>query len=126
MGHRLRPPLYWEWIESEAALIGTDGCSKVSGAYRRCCLQHDLSYYYAADPSMAYRIYRSGDTVTYWQAATPLTRATADAQLRRCIQSQSRLGFFSPVAAWRWLGVTLGARRAWNGHREREKEGLRT
>lgn len=112
--------LYWDWVESESALIKTDGCSKVSGAYRKCCWQHDLSYYYAADPVSAYLHWRR-NTPDYWRVATPLTKGAADASLRRCIQSESALGFFSPVALWRWLGVRVGASTAWASHRAREQ-----
>lgn len=110
----MKKPLYWDWIESEAALINTDGCSKVSGVYRRCCLQHDLAYYYARDPVSAYRV--------SWDNAIPTTKGEADVAFRRCMQSQSRFGFFSPIALYRWLGVKLAGKKAWNSHRQREQQ----
>ena len=116
-----RVPLYWDWIESEAAVIGTDGCSKVTGAYRRCCLQHDLSYFYAAAPASAYRLFIAG-TSNFWGHATRIDRATADAAFRRCIQAHSKAGFWSPVALMRWLGVKIGGQGAWEAHRAREAQ----
>lgn len=116
-----RLPLYWSWVESEAALVKTDGCSKVSGAFRRCCLQHDLAYRYARDPVDAYRRYVDGDPA-YWFNAERTTRATADADLRRCMQSQSKAGFWSPLALIRWLGLKVGGQGAWDTHRRREQE----
>lgn len=118
-----RLPLYWDWVESEAALIKTDGCSKVSGAFRKCCRQHDLAYYYGRDPVSAYKRYLAGDW-EHWLNANPTTRAQADADFRRCTQANSAMGFFSPVALWRWAGVRLGGKGAWDRHRERESLGV--
>ena len=117
-------PLFWDWVDSEAALIQTDGCSKVSGAYRRWCRVHDLSYYFARDPVSAYLNYRlcaAGD-LNYWHNAMPITKADADAAFRRGIQSDSAAGFFSPVALWRWLGVKCFGGKTWESHRQREHE----
>lgn len=112
---------FWDWIEQEAALIKTDGCSKVSGAYRKRCRVHDLSYFYGRDPVDAYKRYAAGDP-EYWFNAHAITRATADADFRRGIQADSALGFFSPVAAWRWIGVRLGGKGAWEDHRAAERQ----
>lgn len=111
---------YWEWVESEAALIKTDGCSKVSGAFRKHCRVHDLAYYYGRDPVDAYRRYLAGDP-DYWPHATPITRSDADAAFRRGMQSDSPLGFFSPFAAFRWLVLKMVGGRAWDAHRAREQ-----
>lgn len=122
----LRQLPYWEWIEHEAALIKTDGCSKVSGAYRRHCRVHDLSYYYARDPVSAYRSYcfrfASTGAADYWQQARPITRAAADAAFRRGMQADSPAGFFSAVALWRWAGLKLAGGKAWDAHRAREAQ----
>lgn len=112
--------LYFDWVESEAALIETDGCSKVSGAYRRCCLVHDLSYYYAKAPTVAYKLYLQGID-NYWQQAASIDQAEADADLRRCMQSQSKLGFWSPLAVIRWSVLKMVGKKAWQGHRDREQ-----
>lgn len=113
------PLAYWDWIEEEAALINSDGCSKVTGAYRKHCLVHDLSYYYARDPRDAYARYKAG-AAGYWRRARIITKGDADAAFRRGMQSDSPAGFFSPLAFFRWLGVKLGGRSAWNTHRARE------
>lgn len=112
---------YWDFIEDEAALIHTDGCSKVSGAYRKHCRVHDLAYYYGVDPVDAYRQYQEGEP-EYWLIARRITKADADAAFRRGIQSDSPAGFFSPLAAWRWLGLKLAGRKAWDTHRARERQ----
>ena len=114
-------PLYWDWIDSEAAVIKTDGCSKVSGAFRRHCRVHDLSYYYARDPVSAYRLFIACDP-DYWLCAQPITKGEADAAFRRGMQSDSVAGFFSPMALWRWAGLKIGGGSAWESHRRRERE----
>lgn len=114
---------YWDFIEQESALIKTDGCSKVSGAFRKRCRVHDLAYYYAKDPVDAYKRYVAGDRA-YWLHATATTKGEADAEFRKGIQSDSALGFFSPVAAWRWLGLKIGGQAAWDSHRAREQAAL--
>ena len=114
-------PLYWDWIESVGALIKTDGCSKVTGAFRKQCRAHDLAYFHARDPVDAYRRCVAGDA-GYWMNALPITKGEADAALRRGMQSDSPVGFFSPLAAIRWLGLKLAGGKAWNGHRERERK----
>lgn len=115
--------LYWDFIEQEAALIGTDGCSKATGAFRRHCRVHDLSYYFAKDPISAYRHYVAG-VLDYWGAADDIDQATADANLRKGMQSDSPLGFFSPLAILRWTVLKAVGKNAWNSHRQRETEAL--
>lgn len=114
---------FWEWVEDECAQIESDGCSKASGAFRRRCRVHDLAYFHGKDPVDAYRRYKDGDPF-YWQHATPTTRAEADGDFRRGIQADSAMGFFSPFAAWRWLGLKVGGQGAWDGHRAREAASL--
>jgi len=118
-----RVPLLWAFVEHEAELIKTDGCSKVSGAFRRRCRLHDLAYFYGKDPVDAYKRYIAGD-LNYWANAAPITKAQADADFRRGMQADSPLGFFSPVALWRWAGVKLAGQAAWDAHRERESLGV--
>lgn len=116
--------MFWDWVEQESVLIKTDGCSKVSGAFRKRCRVHDLAYYFAKDPVDAYKLYVLGSSL-YWLQAAPITKAQADAEFRKGIQSDSALGFFSPVAAWRWLGLRfLGGQAAWDSHRAREQAEL--
>lgn len=112
--------LYWEWIKSEAALIGTDGCSAVLGFHVECCLEHDASYAHAKDPRSAYRFARLG-SVDAWERADPITRAEADRRFRQCHQNRSRFGRWSVMAFYRWLGVKWGGQKAWDAHRAREQ-----
>lgn len=111
--------LYWDWVAVEAKLINSDGCSDAIEAYHKCCLQHDLSYRYAADPVDAYKHYIAGNP-DYWGIAKPITKSKADATFRKCIQSNSKLGKFSPMAGWRWLALKLFGQKAWNSHRQQE------
>ena len=111
---------YWDWVKGEAALIDTDGCSGVTGLRIECCFEHDLGYYYARDPRVAYRYWRFGQQ-DYWEKAPEITRMTADARFRRCLQNRSRSGRWSPMSLWRWIGVRVGAQGAWDRHRAREK-----
>src|SRR3990167_2261901 len=113
--------LFYNWAESEAALIESDGCSKVTGAYKNCCFVHDLSYYYAKDPINAYKLYLQGE-LDPWREARAIDQKEADKDLRRCMQSQSKFGWWSPMAGWRWLGLRIAGRKAWEGHRKREQE----
>lgn len=111
--------LYWDFVLHEAALIRTDGCSHVTGAFSRQCRAHDLAYYYARDPGDAYRRYLT-ESAAYWREARPVTQAEADAAFRRWMQSESVAGWYSPVAALRWLGLRIAGRAAWERHRARE------
>lgn len=87
---------YWQRVKERAAELLSDGCSGVPDFHVICCLEHDIAY-------------RTGQTVD----GESLTRAEADARFRRCIQSRSLLGFFSPMSWWRWLGVRVGGSASW-------------
>jgi hypothetical protein len=115
-------PTYWNYIRSEAALIGTDGCSGVTGARIDCCMEHDLSYAYARDPRNAYRQFRGGRFSDSWAVALPIDRAEADRRFRQCLMNRSILGRYSGMAWWRWAGVRIGGRGIWARHRQREAE----
>jgi hypothetical protein len=112
-------PTFWNWLRSEAELISTDGCSRVSGAKIDCCYLHDLMFYHGSDPHEAYRLYRIG-RLEPWTDAHRITRAEADRHLRRCLCNRSVLGHWSPMAWWRWLAVRLFAGGAWAAHRQRD------
>lgn len=110
-----------EWVDDESRLIRSDGCSKATGAYAFHCRVHDLEYWYGADAVDAYQWWRLG-AGDYWRQARAITQAEADAHLRRGIQSDSRFGFFSPVAVVRWLVLRGVGRQAWERHRAREQD----
>lgn len=115
---------YWEWIRNEAAAMGTDGCSAVSGLHVECCLEHDVSYATAKDPRDAYRKSYDPDVFPgqHWAAAKAIDREEADWRFQQCHRNRSRFGNYSPMAFWRWLGVRLGGQAAWDKHRARERE----
>ena len=82
----------------------SDGCTGVPDFYLDCCVIHDLAYKYGIDP---------------W--GQPVTRAEADAGLRKCIQQKSKLRWFSPMSWWRYAGVRLfGGQHYTMGKREGE------
>ena len=112
--------LYWDFIKTEATVIESDGCTKVIDFHKICCWEHDLSYYWAACPRDAYRLWRNG-AVRYWQEAKPITRSKADQQLRKCYQQKSIANGFSVLAWTRWTGTRVGGFFAWKRHRERER-----
>ena len=115
---------YWEWIRSEAALIGTDGCSAVMGFHVECCFEHDLGYYYARDPRDAYRKSYDPDIAPNeeWLHADPIEREEVDARFRSCHQNRSKFGRWSPMAIYRWLGGRGGGQEAGDKHRAGEGE----
>ena len=113
--------LYWDFVRSEAALIDSDGCSKVSGIQVECCWEHDLAFWYGADPRDAYRLYRSG-VADYWRQAARITFDEANRRFKKCHVPRTRLGWLNPMVWWRWRAVVRLSRGAWNEHREREKQ----
>ena len=76
--------------------VATDGCSGVPDFYLNCCIIHDWWY----------RTHRNLD-------GTPITKTQADKGLKECIQADSVLGRFSPMAWWRYWGVKKFGRKAW-------------
>ena len=84
----------WDRIRQLAAALKSDGCTVVTEAFLDCCLLHDILYKTGIDP----------DT------GQPVSRAEADRTFRDCMQSRSRLGRFSPMSWWRYLGVRLFGR----------------
>jgi len=83
-------------ITRRAKELGSDGCTGTVEIFRICCLQHDIAYRTRHD--------MYGD---------PITRREADAQFRRCMQGESRLGRFSIIAVCRWILMRIVGRGAW-------------
>jgi hypothetical protein len=106
-------PLYWEWVRSEAELLGSDGCSAVTGIKIDCCFEHDLAYRTGRDPRNAFLAFRAGYLYP-WAKAKRITRRDTDARFRQCLQNRSALGRYSPVAWYRWAGVRLFGGRRWS------------
>jgi len=93
---------YWKQVGHKAIDLESDGCTGVPDFYINCCWEHDIHY----------RTHERLD-------GSSITRAEADSELRKCIQSKSKLGIFNPMSWWRWAGVRLLAGKAW----EKEGEG---
>jgi len=83
-------PGYWERVRNKAAELGTDGCTGGSAMFRECCLEHDLHW-------------RTGRTLE----GHPISAKQANTRFRSCMQSRSKLGWYSPVAWWRYCIVSL-------------------
>lgn len=81
-------PQYWARVRHVAALLGSDGCTLFPDWFLDCCYEHDIAY-------------RTGRTVE----GAPISRASADARLRRCVQQHSPLKAGSPASWVMWLGV---------------------
>ena len=80
----------WDRVRARAKELNSDGCTGVKDFYKDCCLLHDIYYRTGADLD-----------------GQPVTRREADALLRDCIRSRSRLGKWSPLALVRWTGTRL-------------------
>ena len=70
--------------------LKSDGCSGVTEVFHECCVLHDLSYRLGID--------------CYGH---PVNRLEADINFRKCMQSKSRFGRFSPISWWRYYAVRL-------------------
>lgn len=79
-----------KYIYALETALHSDGCTAVSEAYHDCCVIHDLGYKLGIDP---------------W--GHPINKAEADLNFRKCMQSKSPLGKFSPMSWWRWLAVKV-------------------
>ena len=95
-------PTYADQVRAEATQIKSDGCSGVTQAYRVVCEEHDISFAFHAD----------------FFTGLPITEEEADLMLKWGIQWHSWFGRFSPMAWWRYRGLStvhgLGlGRRAW-------------
>ena len=83
---------YWTAIRAWAEELKSDGCSFVIDFRRDTCLEHDCHW-------------RSGHTLF----GDPISLVEANQVFREAIQDRSRFGRYSPMAAIRFLGVSLGA-----------------
>jgi hypothetical protein len=89
-------PQYWAKVRRKAEQLNSDGCSWTVEWHQECCFEHDIAY-------------KTGRTVL----GATISRAEADAQFRRCIQSRSRLGRWSPLSWVRWGAVRLFGGKAY-------------
>mgnify|MGYP003524634728 CR=1 FL=1 len=90
---------YWVRVQDRAIELKSDGCTGVPDFHLKCCLEHDAHY----------RLHCDMD-------GNPITKSEADKQFRLCIQQESKLGRFSPMSWWRWLGVKWFGRHSWTKH----------
>ena len=88
----------YEEVRKRAKELNSDGCSGVADFYIDCCYLHDI-------------LYRTGKDID----GKPVTRAEADAALRKCIQERSRFGRLNLMSWWRWIGLRLLGGHAWKG-----------
>lgn len=88
--------MYWSDICNIARNLHSDGCSGVPDWLVWTCWEHDIHY----------RTHRTID-------GDYLTKQQADYIFRHRIQQGSGFGVFSPAAWWRWLGVKLFGKQAW-------------
>ena len=88
---------YWNRVRKWAAEAHSDGCTLVTQLFKDCCYEHDHAY-------------RTGKNVFGY----PVSRRDADATFRKCIQSKSKLGVFSPISWIRWAGVRIGGWFLWD------------
>lgn len=89
---------FWGAVRAIAEQLGSDGCTGIPDFYVGPCFRHDIHYRTHAD-----------------LAGRPLSRHDADRRFRLGIQAHSPFGVLSPMSYWRWAGVRLFGRRAWNG-----------
>ena len=84
----------------------TDGCSGVPEFHQHACFAHDWCYRRGTKPTL--------DAAGLLVDGTLVTRAEADEAFRVCIQESSKLGKFSPMSWWRWVGVRAGGWWGWS------------
>ena len=77
--------------------IDSDGCTDVPDFYLNGCTQHDFWY----------RTHRNFD-------GTPITKQEADKGLEQYVWKHSWFGHFSPLAWWRYRGLRMFGKRAWD------------
>ena len=83
-------PTYADQVHTAATLIKSDGCSGVTQAYRFVCEEHDWAYAHHRD------LY----------TGQPITEEDADLMLKWGIQWHSVFGRLSPMAWWRYKGLS--------------------
>jgi len=112
MPHNQKQLTYEEFINREAKLINSDGCTGITNVHGLCCKIHDIEYRYHKNSLDAYQAYLDGYHY-FWIVAKDISKSDVDRKFRRCLQSNSVLGYFSPISYIRWLGVKLFGGKAW-------------
>jgi hypothetical protein len=87
---------YWVWVRRQAALVESDGCTRVPDWCVDYCYEHDLAYRTHKDPRDAWRV--------GWANAKPIKKRVADRRLGMRYLRRGNL----VLALTRWLGPTIG------------------
>lgn len=85
-----RISVYWVRVRRLAQDLKTDGCTGVPDFYVEACFEHDIHW-------------RTGHTIY----GEPISTRQANMRFRRVIQARSPFGILSPMAWWRWAGVSI-------------------
>jgi hypothetical protein len=96
LDHTAWDKLYWSDVRERAIELESDGCTGVPQWLIWTCWEHDIHY----------RTHKMLD-------GTMIDKRTADYIFRVRIQQGSGFGVLSPVSWWRWIGVRMLAKRAW-------------
>ena len=83
-------PKYGQRLRQEAKDILSDGCSGVPDFYWLVCVEHDWAYAHHLD----------------FYTKNPITEEEADLMLKWGIQWHSWFGRWSPMAWWRYTGLS--------------------
>lgn len=86
--------LIWAYTKS-------DGCTGVIDYLVKSCWEHD--FYFRTHHDFC------GKVISFWEA---------NRRYRIRMQRCSKLGILSPISWWRWLGVSLLGKAAWEGKRK--------
>ena len=81
---------YWEQIDDWADSLGADGCTGGTNAFVHCCRRHDAEY-------------RTGTTLE----GQSVNKQEADKRFLDCMRNHSKLGYWSPMAYYRYLAVKV-------------------
>jgi len=100
---------YWQWIEQEARIMRSDGCTVVSDWHKECCWEHDLACYFMADPRRAYELYCADPLSAYWMNGAEMSRRKADYMFGDCNHEWSITKAGRIRSFLRFLGVRIGA-----------------
>lgn len=112
--------IYWPLVKqaAKAMVPPTDGCTGVPDWYVEACWEHDLHYRYGRKLLLLHFV-KDEKNQYRLELGEKITQHWADTRLKQSIRSLSWLAYLSPVACWRWFGLSkvgLG-RSGWERHR---------
>lgn len=104
---------YWELVRTIAKSINSDGCTVVLDVFVDCCYEHDIHF----------RFGRKIRLLSGKADGEKLTFNEANQSFKKCIQQNSWLKRWSPLAYIRYKGVsTLFGKKLWDSYRKRDAE----